>query len=281
MHSTESKKETSLPATLTENVLEAVNIVSGYDQQPILKGINLTIQSGKISVLIGSNGCGKSTLLKTFCRLNKPMSGDILLNKKPLSSYRSKELARIIGLMPQSPTIPEGITVYDLISRGRFPYRKPLRGLSKEDFTAIDEAMDTMNITPLANRVVEELSGGQRQRVWISLALAQETDILFLDEPTTFLDIAYQVEILDLLYKINRKKGTTIVMVLHDINLSARYADSLIALKDGKLYASGSPREIIHETLIRDVFGLNSKIIADPTTGAPMVIPIDKTNTND
>lgn len=260
----------------TPFVLEAKNLVSGYDHVPILKGVDVCIPSGQISVLIGSNGCGKSTLLKTFCRLNKPMEGGIYLNNRSIQEYRGKELSKIIGLMPQSPIVPEGITVYDLISRGRFPYRKPLRGLSKEDFHAIDEAMQTMNITALSDRAVDELSGGQRQRVWIALALAQETDILFLDEPTTFLDIAYQVEILDLLYKLNKEKGITIVMVLHDINLSARYADHLFALKDGKIYASGSPKEIIHEKLMKDVYGLQSKVITDPTTGAPMVIPIGK-----
>ena len=173
-----------------KHILEAKNLVAGYDGKAIINGLNLTIPEGKISVIIGANGCGKSTLLKTFCRLNKVMSGDIYLDNKPVSEYSSKEISKIISLMPQSPLVPEGITVYDLISRGRFPYRKVFRGMDDKDFKAIDEAMETMGITELRDRAVDELSGGQRQRVWIALALAQQTDILFLDEPTTFLDIA-------------------------------------------------------------------------------------------
>ena len=178
--------------------------------------------------------------------------------------------------MPQSPLVPEGITVYDLISRGRFPYRKVFRGLDDKDFKAIEEAMQTMGVTELRDRAVDELSGGQRQRVWIALALAQQTDILFLDEPTTFLDIAYQVEILDLLGELNRTKKTTVIMVLHDINLSVRYADYIFALKSGDLYAEGRPENVISEKLIKDVYGLDSKVITDPTSDAPMVIPMGK-----
>ena len=189
-----------------KHILEARSLVAGYDGNAIIKGLDLTIPEGKISVIIGSNGCGKSTLLKTFCRLNKVMSGNIYLDNKPLSEYDSKEVSKIIGLMPQSPLVPEGITVYDLISRGRFPYRKWFKGMDTNDFKAIDEAMETMGIIELRDRAVDELSGGQRQRVWIALALAQQTDILFLDEPTTFLDISYQVDILDLLGELNRSK---------------------------------------------------------------------------
>ncbi|WP_314874579.1 ABC transporter ATP-binding protein [Stomatobaculum longum] len=258
------------------HVLEAKNLVAGYDGKAIIKGLNLTIPEGKISVIIGSNGCGKSTLLKTFCRLNKVMSGDIYLDNKPVSEYSSKEISKIISLMPQSPLVPEGITVYDLISRGRFPYRKVFRGLDDKDFKAIEEAMQTMGVTELRDRAVDELSGGQRQRVWIALALAQQTDILFLDEPTTFLDIAYQVEILDLLGELNRTKKTTVIMVLHDINLSVRYADYIFALKSGNLYAEGRPENVISEKLIKDVYGLDSKVITDPTSDAPMVIPMGK-----
>ena len=263
-----------------KHILEARNLVAGYDGNAIIKGLDLTIPKEKISVIIGSNGCGKSTLLKTFCRLNKVMSGDICLDDKSVSSYSPKELARVISLMPQSPLVPEGITVYDLISRGRFPYRKLFRGMDDRDFRAIAEAMETMGISELRDRAVDELSGGQRQRVWIALALAQQTDILFLDEPTTFLDIAYQVEILDLLGELNRTKKTTIIMVLHDINLSVRYADNIFALKSGKLYAEGAPEEVINEELIKDVYGLDSRIITDPTSNAPMVVPIGKHQKN-
>lgn len=261
-----------------KHILEARNLVAGYDGNAIIKELDLTIPEGKISVIIGSNGCGKSTLLKTFCRLNKVMSGNIYLDNKPLSEYDSKEVSKIIGLMPQSPLVPEGITVYDLISRGRFPYRKWFKGMDTDDFKAIDEAMETMGIIELRDRAVDELSGGQRQRVWIALALAQQTDILFLDEPTTFLDISYQVDILDLLGELNRSKKTTIVMVLHDINLSVRYADHIFALKSGTLYAEGNPEKIINEKLIKDVYGLDCTVISDPTSNKPMVVPIGKYN---
>lgn len=259
-----------------KHLLEARNLVAGYDERAIIKGLDLTIPEGKISVIIGSNGCGKSTLLKTFCRLNKVMSGDIYLDGRPVSDYAPKEMAKIISLMPQSPLVPEGITVYDLISRGRFPYRRVFRGMDARDFKAIGEAMETMGITELRDRAVDELSGGQRQRVWIALALAQQTDILFLDEPTTFLDIAYQIDILDLLGELNRSKKTTIIMVLHDINLSVRYADYIFALKSGNLYAEGAPEKIISEKLIKDVYGLDNQVIIDPSSNAPMVVPIGK-----
>lgn len=259
---------------MTSSILEAKNLVVSYDDKTILKGVNLKIPNEKISVIIGANGCGKSTLLKSFCRLIKPEDGEILLNQKPLFSYPSKEVAKKIALMPQSPLIPEGITVYDLVSRGRFPYRKLFSGLKKSDFQAVEEAMELMGITDLKDRLVDELSGGQRQRVWIALALAQETDILFLDEPTTFLDIAYQVEILDLLANLNQRKKLTIVMVLHDINLSIRYAHHLFALKEGSLFAEGSPHSIITKELIENVFRLKCEIHTDPITKAPMVLPL-------
>lgn len=218
-----------------ERIFEAKNIVTGYDKRIIIDGINITIPSNKISVIIGGNGCGKSTLLKTLARLIKPVSGDILIDGKKIISMPSKELAQILGLLPQSPIVPEGITVWDLASRGRYPYQSFLKSMNKVDFDAIGEALEMMGIAELSNRCVDELSGGQRQRVWIAMALAQQTDILLFDEPTTYLDIAYQVEILDLLTELNRKKGTTIVMILHDINLSARYADYIFALRAGKL----------------------------------------------
>ena len=255
------------------HLFEAKNIMAGYEKKIIIEDINLTIPSNCISVIIGANACGKSTLLKTLARLIQPYSGDILLDYKKIHEYVPKQLAKILGLLPQSPIVPEGITVGDLVSRGRFPYQSFFTGLTKKDLMAIEEAMEIMGISHLANQCVDELSGGQRQRVWISMALAQQTDILLLDEPTTFLDISYQIEILDLLAELNRKRGTTIVMVLHDINLSARYADRIFALHKGKLIAEGSPSEILTEDLIRQVFNLESIIIKDPLYGSPMVIP--------
>ena len=256
--------------------LKAEHLKAGYGSKVIIEDISMTIPDHMITVIIGSNGCGKSTLLKSFARLLPPMSGQILLDGKKYSNYHSKKLAQIIGLLPQSPLVPDGVKVSDLIARGRFPYQEPLRGMSKDDYAAVDEAMALMGVTEFEGRNVDELSGGQRQRVWIAMALAQETDILFLDEPTTYLDITYQIEILDLLTDLNKKKKTTIVMVLHDINLSARYADYLFALKQGKLIAKGTPDEIVNEQLIHDVFNLDSYVTKDPVSGSPFIVPMGR-----
>lgn len=254
-------------------VLTANKVVAGYDKKIIVNGIDVVIPSNKISVIIGANACGKSTLLKTLARLIKPESGEIALDGKQISSIPSKQLAKVLGLLPQSPIVPEGITVSDLVARGRFPYQTFLKGMGKQDYEAVEEALEIMGITELANRSVDELSGGQRQRVWIAMALAQQTDILLLDEPTTYLDITYQIEILDLLTDLNRKRGTTIVMVLHDINLSARYADYIFAVKKGNLIAQGKPSDIISEELIKQVFGLDCAVIKDPVSGSPFIVP--------
>ncbi len=258
------------------HTLKAEHVVAGYDHKVIIDGIDITIPDHKISVIIGANACGKSTLLKTMARLITPMSGEILLDEHRLKTFHPKKLAQVIGLLPQSPIVPEGIAVADLVARGRFPYQSFLKGLGHHDFEAVTEALEIMGITDLANRSVDELSGGQRQRVWIAMALAQQTEILLLDEPTTFLDITYQVEILDLLTDLNRKRGTTIVMVLHDINLSARYADHIFALREGKLIAEGAPSAIIDENLIKTVFDLDCTVISDPVSGTPFIVPIGR-----
>lgn len=254
-------------------VFTGSNLVAGYDKKVIVNNINVTIPNNKISVIIGANACGKSTLLKTMARLIKPISGEVLLDGKQISTIAPKQLAKVLGLLPQSPVVPEGITVADLVSRGRYPYQSFLKGLEKKDYEAVEEALEIMGITELANRSVDELSGGQRQRVWIAMALAQQTDILLLDEPTTFLDITYQIEILDLLTDLNRKKGTTIVMVLHDINLSARYADYIFAVKKGELIAEGEPSKIITADLMKQVFGLDCTVIKDPVSDSPFIVP--------
>ena len=264
----------------TSKLLQTNNIFAGYDKKVVNDDISILIPKNKISVIIGANACGKSTLLKTMARLIQPISGNITLGGMKISQIPSKELARSLGLLPQSPIVPEGITVADLVSRGRFPYQSFLKGLGKADYEAVEEALEIMGITNLANRAVDELSGGQRQRVWIAMALAQDTDILLLDEPTTYLDITYQVEILDLLTDLNRRKGTTIVMVLHDINLSARYADYIFALRSGKLIAEGSPSEIIDEELIKEVFDLDCSVISDPVSGTPFIIPKGRHHVN-
>lgn len=258
----------------------ASNLVAGYDKKIIVNNMDVVIPQNKISVIIGANACGKSTLLKTLARLIKPESGEIVLDGKQIREIPPKQLARELGLLPQSPVVPEGITVSDLVSRGRFPYQSFLKGLDKKDYEAVEEALDIMGITELANRSVDELSGGQRQRVWIAMALAQQTDILLLDEPTTYLDITYQVEILDLLTDLNQKRGTTIVMVLHDINLSARYADYIFAVKNGNLISEGSPSEVITEDLMKEVFGLSCKVIEDPVSCSPFIVPKGRHHVN-
>lgn len=255
------------------HVFRAERLVSGYDHKTIIHGIDLEIPQNKISVIIGANGSGKSTLLKTMAKLIKPTEGDVTLDGKAINKYPPKQLARMLGLLPQSPVVPDGITVGDLVGRGRFPHQSLFSGWSKQDYEAVEEAMAFMNITAFANHDIDELSGGQRQRVWIAMALAQQTDILLLDEPTTFLDITYQVEILDLLTNLNRKYGTTIVMVLHDINLSARYADHIFAVKEGKLIAEGKPTEVLTTDLVKTVFDLNCVVIPDPISDTPLVIP--------
>jgi len=258
------------------HTIQTEAITAGYDHRTILHDVSISIPNNKISIIIGANGCGKSTLLKTMARLIKPTSGQVTLDGIPINKIPPKKLARVLGLLPQSPIVPEGITVADLVGRGRYPHQTFLKGWSKKDYEAVAEAMDMMNITEFADRNIDELSGGQRQRVWIAMALAQQTDILFLDEPTTYLDITYQVEILDLLTDLNRKHGTTIVMVLHDINLSARYADHIFALHKGMLVAEGEPSKVITSTLIEEIFGLHCTVINDPVSDSPSVIPIGR-----
>lgn len=265
---------------IVSNKLTASNVVSGYNNKVIINGIDIEIPKNKISVIIGANASGKSTLLKTLSRLVKPSSGNVKLNDEIITKIQAKKLAKILGLLPQSPIVPEGISVADLVSRGRFPYQSLFKGLGHKDFEAVNEALEIMGISEISNRSVDELSGGQRQRVWIAMALAQQTDILLLDEPTTFLDIAYQIEILDLLTDLNRKKATTIVMVLHDINLSARYADYIFAIHNGKLISEGTPKEVISKSLIKKVYNLDCMVIEDPVSNTPFIIPIGRHHDN-
>lgn len=252
------------------------NINAGYTEKVILNNVSLRIPAGKISVLIGANGCGKSTLLRVLAGFLIPTAGQVKLDGKQLKKYSPKQVAQILAVLPQQSSTPVGLKVIDLISQGRFPHHSLFSRFSKQDESAVLEAMEMVGITELANRDVSELSGGQKQRVWIALALAQQTDIIFLDEPTTFLDMAYQVEILDLLADLNKRFGKTIVVILHDINLAARYADRLFALKDGVLIKEGAPRTVVKKDLIKEVFGLNSMIVEDPVVHSPVVVPIGK-----
>lgn len=258
---------------MSVSMLKAEHLRAGYDKKTIVDDVTIAIPIGKISVIIGANACGKSTLLKTLVRLIKPISGEITLDETRIDKIASKKLARTVGLLPQSPIVPEGIAVADLVGRGRYPHQSFLKGWTKEDTKAVAEALAIMGITNLANSSIDELSGGQRQRVWIAMALAQQTEILFLDEPTTFLDITYQVEILDLLTDLNQKQGTTIVMVLHDINLAARYADHIFVMRKGELIAEGAPKKIITSDLVKEAFSLDCEIIEDPVSGSPFLVP--------
>ncbi|WP_339721288.1 ABC transporter ATP-binding protein [Marinomonas primoryensis] len=249
---------------------------AGYGDKTILDNINIEILAGQITSIIGANACGKSTLLRTMSRLISPSQGQVLLDGKSIHKMPSRQLAQTLGLLPQSPIAPEGITVGDLVSRGRHPHHGFMSRWNKTDDEAIAKALDTTKTTELIDREIDELSGGQRQRVWIAMALAQETEILLLDEPTTFLDVTHQMEVLDLLIDLNQSQGTTIVLVLHDLNLASRYSDQLIAMRQGRIHAYGTPKNVITEDVIQSVFGLHNQIMLDPLSGRPMVLPIGR-----
>ncbi|KJY40226.1 ABC transporter [Streptomyces sp. NRRL S-495] len=253
--------------------LEARDLTLAYEARTVAEGLDLRVPDGRVTVIVGPNACGKSTLLRALGRLLKPVRGAVLLDGEELARVPTKRIARRIGLLPQSPSAPEGIAVADLVSRGRQPHQSWWQQWSAEDEAAVTEALERTSTAELAERGVDELSGGQRQRVWIAMALAQGTDILLLDEPTTFLDIAHQVEVLDLVRRLNVERGRTVVAVLHDLNQAARYADHLVAMKDGRIVAQGPPAEVVTAELVREVFGLESVVVPDPVTGTPLVVP--------
>jgi iron complex transport system ATP-binding protein len=260
-------------------VLSARDLTPKYDQRCVVDGLTAVIPEGKVTMIVGANACGKSTLLRGLSRLLKPAAGVVTLDGKDIHARPARELARTLGLLPQHPTAPDGITVRDLVGRGRYPHQGFFRSWSSKDDSAVQRALAATETLDLADRNVDELSGGQRQRVWIAMALAQETDVLLLDEPTTYLDVAHQVEVLDLVTDLNRKRGTTVAIVLHDLNLAARYADHVIAMKAGGIVALGHPKEVVTEKLVRDVFGLDSRVIPDPVSGTPLIIPIGRHHT--
>ncbi|MGL3608470.1 ABC transporter ATP-binding protein [Rhizobium sp. G187] len=261
---------------MTDPRLEARQLSAGYGETLIIDGLDLALPPGKITAIVGANACGKSTLLKAMSRLIAPRRGQVLLDGQSIHQVPTRDLARRLGLLPQSPIAPEGITVADLVSRGRHPHHGLFARWTLRDDEAIAAALDATQITDLSDRPVDELSGGQRQRVWIAMALAQETEILLLDEPTTFLDISHQVEVLDLLTDLNRRRGTTIAMVLHDLNLAARYGDHLVAMLDGRPFVTGTPDAVLTEETVRRVFNLESRIVTDPTSGRPIMLPIGR-----
>ncbi|MDT0331225.1 ABC transporter ATP-binding protein [Nocardiopsis lambiniae] len=260
----------------TAHSLLVEGLTLGYQDRVVIESLDLTVPPGRITAIVGANACGKSTLLRAMARLLSPRAGHVLLDGKRVHRMPSKEVARTLGLLPQSPIAPEGIAVSDLVGRGRHPHQGRFARWSREDDEAVAAALEATGTLELADRSVDELSGGQRQRVWIAMALAQRTDLLLLDEPTTFLDVSHQVEVLDLLTDLNRTLGTTIVMVLHDLNLAARYADHLIALADGRLHAEGDPARVLTPETVEAVFGLRSRIITDPVSGKPLMLPIGR-----
>jgi iron complex transport system ATP-binding protein len=256
--------------------LTVEDLTLAYGERVVIASLDLMVPPGKVTAIVGANACGKSTLLRSMSRLLAPRHGHVLLDGKAVHRMPAKELARTLGLLPQSPIAPEGIVVADLIGRGRHPHQSVFSRWRTEDDEAVAAALEATDTVDLAERPVDELSGGQRQRVWIAMALAQQTDLLLLDEPTTFLDVSHQVEVLDLLTDLNHTRGTTIVMVLHDLNLAARYADHLISLADGKVHAAGTPEEVLTEDTVRAVFGLDSSVIVDPVSGKPLMLPIGR-----
>ncbi|MFC0546746.1 ABC transporter ATP-binding protein [Kutzneria chonburiensis] len=254
--------------------LRAESLQLGYGDSLVVDGLDLDVVAGTVTAVIGPNGCGKSTLLRAMGRLLAPRGGQVLLDGKRIDKMPTKEVAKILGVLPQSPQAPEGLTVADLVARGRHPHQAWYRQWSSDDHVAIDEALEMTGMTEFAERTLDQLSGGQRQRAWISMALAQGTELLLLDEPTTYLDLAHQVDVLDLVQRLHSELGRTVVMVLHDLNLAARYADRLVALRAGKVVAQGKPHDVLTEDLLRDVFDLEAKVIDDPVAGTPLVVPI-------
>ena len=260
----------------TPTHLSAYKLHLGYRDRKIVHDLSVKIPPHRFTVIVGANACGKSTLLRGLARLLAPTEGTVLLDGKSIHQMPTRDVAQRMGLLPQTPVAPQSILVADLVGRGRYPHQGWFRRWTRDDDRIVGEALTLTGVGDLGGRALDELSGGQRQRVWIAMALAQETGLLLLDEPTTFLDIAHQVEVLDLLTDLTRHQGRTIVAVLHDLNLACRYADNLIAMKDGRIVAEGAPREIVTPDLVERVFGLTARIVTDPVSDTPMVVPLGR-----
>ena len=253
--------------------LRAADLTVGFNRVPVLNGLSLDIPDGQMTVIVGPNACGKSTLLRSLARLERVGNGQVILDGKSIHTQSSKSVARRMAILPQTPTAPEGLRVRDLVARGRTPHQSPLRQWSTADALAVAEALELTGMTDNANRPLDALSGGQRQRAWIAMALAQDTGILLLDEPTTYLDLAHQIELLILVRRLNAETGRTVAMVLHDVNLAARFADQIVALKDGQVRHQGAPDQVITGPMMQEIFGLTCTVLPCPVHGHPLVIP--------
>ncbi|MFC4592466.1 ABC transporter ATP-binding protein [Sphaerisporangium corydalis] len=262
--------------TTTEPDLRASGLYLAYDHRTVVEDLDLVVPTGSVTAIVGANACGKSTLLRAMARLLAPRQGSVQLDGRTLQSIPTRELAQRLGILPQSPVAPEGLTVLDLVNRGRSPHQTWWRQWSKADEQAVHDALAATGTTDLADRAVDELSGGQRQRAWIAMAVAQGTPVLLLDEPTTYLDLAHQIDVLDLITDLNRRENRTIVMVLHDLNQACRYADHVIAMKSGRVVAKGAPAEVITAEAVEDIFGLRCQVTTDPVSGTPLVIPMSR-----
>ncbi|WP_026370883.1 ABC transporter ATP-binding protein [Kallotenue papyrolyticum] len=253
--------------------LRAIDLTLGYDHTMIIEGLHVSLPSGQITALVGPNGCGKSTLLRGLARLLRPRGGAVYLDGVAIARLPTKAVAKQLGILPQSPQAPEGLTVRELVAQGRYPHQRWFQQWSHEDEELTQRALAITNMLALADRPVDALSGGQRQRAWIAMTLAQNTAVLLLDEPTTFLDMAHQLEVLQLLHELNRREGRTVVMVVHDLNHAARYADHLVAMAAGRVVAEGPPQAVVTPAMLREVFGVEADVIPDPRTGLPLCIP--------
>ncbi|MEC5423858.1 ABC transporter ATP-binding protein [Virgibacillus sp. C22-A2] len=256
--------------------LETSSLTLGYGESIIIEELNVKIPKGEITVFIGGNGCGKSTLLRSLARLLEPQAGSVVLNGASIEKMKTKEIAKQLSILPQGPEAPEGLTVIQLVKQGRYPYQSWLKQWSKEDEQKVHEALKVTQMLDLAERQVDSLSGGQRQRAWIAMTLAQDTDTILLDEPTTYLDMTHQIEILDLLFELNERENRTIVMVLHDINLACRYAHNIVAIQNKTVYAQGKPENVITCNLVKEVFRMDCQVTTDPIFGTPLCIPYGK-----
>lgn len=256
--------------------LQGDALTLGYDKKIVAENLTVAIPDGELTVIIGPNACGKSTLLRTLSRLVSPLKGQVLLDGNAIAHYATKEVARRLGLLPQSSNAPAGISVSELVARGRYPHQPLFGRCRQEDEMAVQQAMQATGVADLAQQQVDTLSGGQRQRVWIAMVLAQQTPLLLLDEPTTWLDIAHQIELLELMQDLNQQHGRTLVVVLHDLNQACRYASHLIAMRDGKIIAEGKPAAIVTPELIEAIYGLRCIIINDPVAGTPMIVPLGR-----